>query len=199
MRIGACVYLYDTEYKRGKRHAMFICPICERAFEATIDNVKRGNTFACGCLKYKHGLYGSILYIKWNSIKNRCYNPNTPNYNRYGGRGIRICDQWIDDPESFIRYIKELPNCGKPGYSLDRINNNGNYEPDNLRWATATQQQLNRGIPKDNTSGYKGVGKENKGYYSRITHGGISVRLGHFKTKEQAYYARQKYKIEHEI
>lgn len=81
------------------------------------------------------------LYPTWNNIKQRCYNKNNPSYIHYGGRGIKVCDRWLHSFENFIQDVGEKPNSE---YSLDRINNNGDYEPTNIRWATLSQQQLNK-------------------------------------------------------
>jgi len=76
--------------------------------------------------------------------KQRCNNPKCKDYHKYGGRGIKVCDAWNgDDPAPFINYILETIGPKPKGKSLDRINNAGNYEPGNLRWATPLEQSLN--------------------------------------------------------
>lgn len=110
-----------------------------------------GNTKSCGCLRIdtivaastSHGLHNSPHYKRWLHIVQRCTNPNNKNYANYGGRGIDICEEWRRDFESFHNHISPLPNCGEKGYSLDRIDNNGNYEPGNMRWATQETQVNN--------------------------------------------------------
>jgi len=76
------------------------------------------------------------LYATWSAMKYRCYNKKSPLFKHYGGRGIAVCDRWLDDFWVFVEDMGERPE----GRSLDRIDNNGIYEPDNCRWATQTQQ-----------------------------------------------------------
>lgn len=80
------------------------------------------------------------LYHIWSSMKDRCSNHNVSNYHRYGGRGIRVCDEWINDYEAFYEYSIKLY---KEGLQIDRINNDGNYEPNNIRWVTNAKNMRN--------------------------------------------------------
>ena len=84
------------------------------------------------------------LYKLWKSIKGRCYNPNKQNYYLYGGRGIRVADEWLNDPMAFVEYVRTTIGDRPEGCSLDRIDNDGHYEPNNLRWATKEQQAQNK-------------------------------------------------------
>lgn len=85
-----------------------------------------------------HGLTDSVEYRNWKHMLERCRNPQHPKWPRYGGRGISVCKQWL----SFERFIEDM-GPKPPGASIDRINNNGNYEPSNCRWATPKQQSQN--------------------------------------------------------
>ena len=91
----------------------------------------------------KHGQTGSNTYLSWRAMKKRCGNQNNPSYKYYGGRGIKVCDRWLNSFKNFYEDMGKKPS----GKSLDRINNDGNYEPRNCRWATYKEQGRNR---KDN-------------------------------------------------
>jgi len=122
-------------------------------------NLVTGRTKSCGCLQREvvsnvmrtHGLTNDRMYKKWEDIKSRCFNKNNPRYTEYGGRGITLHTPWLLDPVAFVEYVKALPGSDNPILSLDRIDNNKDYEPGNLQWATAKQQANNRSnnIPQE--------------------------------------------------
>lgn len=91
----------------------------------------------------KHGMAGTKEYRRWKNIKTRCLCKSDPHYSRWGGRGISLYEPWQNDFMAFYDYVSKLEHFGEEGYSLDRIDNDGNYEPGNLRWATLTTQSRN--------------------------------------------------------
>lgn len=92
-------------------------------------------------MSYKtHGMTKTKTFKSWESMKQRCNNPNSPDYHRYGGRGVHVCSRWNDSFENFHADMGVRPE----GKTLDRIDNSKGYEPNNCRWATATEQQENR-------------------------------------------------------
>lgn len=136
----------------------------------------------------KHGLKGTTEYNSWNLMRDRCNNPNNKRYDKYGGRGISVCERWDD----FLMFLEDMGN--KPeGTSLDRIDVNGNYEPSNCRWADDLTQARNQNIRKDNTSGYRGVywNKRNKNWRVIIMANKVRIEIGSFKNKEDAIEARR--------
>lgn len=88
-----------------------------------------------------HGQCGTPTYISWRAMLNRCRNPNADQYPRYGGRGITVCDRWASDFSAFLSDMGARPS---PDLTIERVNNDGNYEPGNCRWATAQEQENNK-------------------------------------------------------
>jgi hypothetical protein len=126
-------------------------------------------------------------YIAWIAMNQRCYNENNPWYHKYGGRGIEVCERWRSSYQNFLNDMGVKPTSK---HSIDRINNDGNYEPNNCRWATQHEQVLNMGIRNDNTSGYKGVARKRNGWRAYIWLEGKQFNLGSYKTKDEAIKAR---------
>lgn len=120
---------------------------CTRTVIVIGNHLATGNTESCGCIKREleptifrtHGQYGTPQHTSWQSAKQRCFNPNAPGFENYGGRGISMCDEWRDDFTAFLSYMGPRPS----GSSLDRIDNNLGYQPGNCRWATPRQQLNN--------------------------------------------------------
>lgn len=126
---------------------------CGRRKAVHASNLKSGASRSCGCLSVeisqahftKHGaaLAKKVTpeYRAWQGMKDRCLNPNSEFYDRYGGRGITVHEGWVKDFSAFLDHVGARPS---PAHSLDRIEVNGNYEPGNVRWATDVQQNRNR-------------------------------------------------------
>ena len=133
--------------KRDKNFHQFWLFQCECGKKKVINisKVKKGLTKSCGCLhdegnNFKHGMNGIKTHISWKSMKNRCLNPNATGYKDYGGRGIKICDEWLNNFINFFKDMGERPN----GKTLDRKNNDGNYCKSNCRWADKFEQANNK-------------------------------------------------------
>lgn len=134
-----------------KYHRCFLVKCdCGVQLEVLLSVLKSGNTKSCGCIKKEttrrrfqtHGLTNHPLYKRWKSILSRCFNEKTPSFCNYGGRGISMCDEWKNDFISFYNW--SISNGFKSELQLDRINNDGNYEPSNCRWVSAKINSWNR-------------------------------------------------------
>lgn len=140
-------YVYE-KYVVRQYFWRFKCD-CGNEKITSVNEVKRGHTKSCGCLfketksNLRHGMRWTHIYYIWQQIKQRCNNPKKQFYYAYGARGISVCKEWMESFENFYDYVSKLPHYGEEGYSLDRIDNDGNYEPGNVRWATAIQQSNN--------------------------------------------------------
>ena len=136
------------------------------------------------------------IYSIFYTMLKRCYNSRNTLYLGYGARGIRVCDDWKNDFKSF--YIWAMSNGYTDELSIDRIDNNGNYEPSNCRWVTLTVQARNkRVIQVNNTSGYKGVyfNKKRGKYRTAIYVNSKNIHLGYFDTAEEGAIAYNHYVV----
>jgi len=152
MKFGRLTVIRRVDSRPGKIEWLAQCE-CGGSKVAAGQNIRGGMTRSCGCLVREttskrsktHGHFtGRKMtheYRAWRGILTRCFNRNEPNYCDYGGRGITICDEWRRDFPRFLAAVGYRPG---PGFSIDRINNDGNYEPGNVRWADRRTQNTNR-------------------------------------------------------
>lgn len=174
------------------------------------ESLRRGETLSCGCLHTEvikqvctvHGMSKSKIHKTWRGLFQRCENPNSSHYERYGGRGIRICEEWKGE-HGFINFYEwAMKNGYSDDLTIDRIDNNKGYSPDNCRWIPHIDNCHNRNARKDSTTGYPGVQKRimrtgRIKYRANITAKGERFNLGHFDTLEEAIKARKEAEIKY--
>lgn len=168
---------FDKKHK-GENHWKCVCS-CGRERSIPVSHLNNNRTRCCHWCSsrrfVKHGMTRTRTYISWRNMIVRCENKNAQSYPRYGGAGVSVCERWHD----FSNFISDMGICPS-GYTIDRINSLGNYEPGNCRWATPKEQALNRksnimveinGITKAVSEHAKEYGIRSNLAYARISKG----------------------------
>jgi hypothetical protein len=138
----------EFSHKDHRNNALWLCQcVCGNMTHVSTTDLRRGKTKSCGCLKRHtsntipapHGLYKTPEYTVWGAMHTRCRNPNQPHYKHYGGRGITVDPRWDD----FTNFLADMGPRPSLQHSIERIDNDKGYGPDNCKWATQTEQCRN--------------------------------------------------------
>lgn len=203
--------IFPTNNSKQKRHyGIFECPICKEPVRTAVRHVKTGASTKCkSCsitlIKTTHGQRDTRLYNIWKDIVRRCSeNPKRKTHKEYFLKGITICNEWKEDFVNFYEW--SINNGYENTLTIDRENNNGNYEPENCRWVTKNIQARNtRKLMSTNKSGYRGVSYSSKRklYIAQITVNKKVIYLGSFARKLDGAKAYDNYvllnSLEHTI
>lgn len=198
--------IYLTEKSSQKqRYGLYRC-ICGKELTIRTDSVVNNRISSCGCIgiaksiekNTRHGLRYHKLYNTWANMVKRCTNPTNKGYKNYGGREIKVCEEWL----TLENFIKDMYPTYKEGLSIDRINVDGNYEPSNCRWATREIQARNtRKIHSHNKSNFRGVclTPNKKRFVAQIGVNKKKIHIGTFKTDVEAAKAYDEYVIDNNL
>lgn len=178
--------IVDILEKSGSKKIKVLCS-CGNIFEMFASSLKINKNLHCGC---KNGPKITDLpeYSTWSNIKQRCYNPKTEHFEFYGGRGIRVCERWINSFENFYKDIGQKPSNK---FWIERKDVNGDYSPENCYWAEISQQQHNRNKMKNTSSKFIGVcyRRDSNTWRADIGKNKIRYHFGIFDFEEDAAYA----------
>jgi hypothetical protein len=178
-----------------KRMGRFTCK-CGESFDATIDNVRRLHTVSCGCVqkiatsraRTTHGMSRDAIYNRWCSMKQRCNDTNSGSYAMYGGRGIKVCDEWNNSFEKFYEW--SIESGFRDSLEIDRIDNYTGYEPSNCRWVTCSENRQNIRHKTGGSSKFIGVSKTRNGkFIAKISDKKVEHYIGTFVSEEDAAIA----------
>lgn len=136
-----------------------------------------------------HGMTHTREYKIWHGMTRRCTSKNLKSYKNYGGRGIKVCERW---QESFMNFYADMGRRPSPMHSVERLDNNGDYEPSNCVWATPLEQSINKRAPSTSKSGYRGVSKYRGKWRARIKFKDVEIQLGTFGDILDAIEARKR-------
>ena len=189
--------LYYTGRFKGE-NPKWLC-LCDCGKQKTILSASliSGSTGSCGCLRGINNQSGSRIHRIWGNIKQRCGNKNHNKYKYYGGRGIKLCEAWGSNFNVFFDWASA--NGYKSNLTIDRIDNDKNYQPDNCRWVTRTTQNRNRGKRENCSSVYIGVLKHKGKWRSYITVNKETINLGTYNTEPEAAKVRDNYIINNNL
>lgn len=187
-KIGECRGINKLVDVIDDEKGIFECLVCSKQKELSLMYWLYSNTKKCTC-EFKNTAHK--LYSRYSKMINRCYNKKAHNYSYYGGRGITVCDRWL---ESFDNFLEDMEESFKEGLELDRINNNGSYSPDNCKWVTHSKNMQNRKEFK-NKNGYTNIHKTFGGKFEgRLQRNNVYYSTGLYNTAKEAYEELEKIK-----
>lgn len=189
---------YPTPKSKQKRTYLLVsCPNCDKEYEVEQYSFFKGKSTQCkSCKGTTHNQSRTRIYSIWQHMKNRCYGGDERCKKYY--KNISVCKEWLNDFSNFRNWA--INNGYEDSLTIDRKDNNGNYEPDNCRWVVQKIQTSNtRVLYSHNTSGYRGVVKSKDKYAAQISVNNKKIHIGRFSDPLEAAYKRDLYIIENNL
>ena len=197
-RFGRLLVIEESKIRKS-HDKIWLCK-CDCGTSTIVRGTHLRNGFirSCGCysreVSTKHGMHGTPIYVVWGDMIQRCTNPKQTGYSNYGGRGICVCDRWLD----FAKFFADMGERPK-GLTIERKNNELGYFKENCCWASYQAQGRNQRIRKDNKTGVRGVyfSKQNQRYCVQIKVNFKTQHIGSFATLPEAATARKEAEIKY--
>ena len=186
----------EPKISKSRKRPQWLCEcICGTIKAVNQQSLRSNKSKSCGCV---NGIKNAKTthkkeYIAWERMKARCNNPNEAAYKNYGGRGIKVCDEWN---KSFASFLNDVGKAPSKSHVLDRIDCNLNYTKSNVRWANRSVSSYNTRKQSNNKTGYTGVSQQRSKFLAYISKNGQRTYLGSFATAEEAYAVRKQKELE---
>jgi hypothetical protein len=192
-----------TENANARKKDTWVCRCdCGNVSRLSGHDLRNGKSKSCGCLRREmlttHGMHKTRFYSIWSNMINRCTLEKSPNFEYYGGRGVKVCDRWRTfeyfKEDLYESYLEHAKGFGEKNTTLDRIDVDGNYTFENTSWSTFAGQSVNKRVSKNNSSGFPGISfiKHRNKWRARFHRNRQEHHVGMFNTIEEAVEAREK-------
>lgn len=184
----------NAKYTYSNGIGLYRC-FCGNSFKANMTDINGNKIRSCGCMRSLHNIGSYPTYNTWYGMIRRCYDSYRKDYKFYGGRGISVCDRWLN----YLNFYKDMEVPENKKLTIDKIDNNKGYCNDNCRWATMSLQKANSRSVRQMRGEYRGVVASGNKYLTHLKHNKVHMRIGRYDTEEEAAIAFDRYVIKNKL